>query len=127
MQNAGTRHPHIWTGHRKHSKIWIWREGSILCRKACGWIAPNLSTERPRAVEGAGPISRRESGDASQIYGLQRDIHIIHSPYYYYESHILFMNNLENKRYILYNETERLIKIFIKGKALCSGGSDGCD
>ena len=39
------------------------------------------------------------------MYGYWRVIHIIHSPYYDYESYILFINNLELKGYILYNES----------------------
>jgi stage V sporulation protein S len=38
------------------------------------------------------------------MYGPCPDIHIIHSPYYYYESHILFNVCLENMSHILYNE-----------------------
>jgi hypothetical protein len=49
---------------------------------------------------------------AIHIYGYWRDIHIIHSPYCYYESHILFINNLEFNSYILYNEsTKNSIKL----------------
>ena len=36
-----------------------------------------------------------------------RDIHTIHTPYYYYDSYILFINNLEFKGYILYNESQK--------------------
>jgi stage V sporulation protein S len=48
------------------------------------------------------------------MYGRRRDIHIIHRPYYYYEYHILFNDNLEIKRYILYNE----IDDSLRGKSL---------
>jgi hypothetical protein len=36
------------------------------------------------------PTSGVESPDSIQIYGLHEDIHTIHSPYYYYDSYILF-------------------------------------
>ena len=39
-----------------------------------------------------GPTSGSEPRDSVQIYGLEGDIHIIHNPYYYYESHILLNN-----------------------------------
>jgi stage V sporulation protein S len=45
-----------------------------------------------------------------QIYGLGSAIHIIHNPYYYYDSLILFMNNLEFISHILYNESTYIIK-----------------
>ena len=45
-----------------------------------------------------------------QIYGLCPAIHIIHNPYCYYDSHILFMNNLEFISHILYNESTYIIK-----------------
>jgi hypothetical protein len=57
------------------------------------------------------------------MYGHHRDIHIIHRPYYYYESHILLLNNLEIKWYILYNEKDDSLR----GNHFASGGSDGCD
>jgi hypothetical protein len=36
------------------------------------------------------PTSGVESPESIQIYGLHEDIHIIHSPYYYYDLHIMF-------------------------------------
>jgi hypothetical protein len=36
------------------------------------------------------PTSGVESPESIQIYGLFGDIHTIHTPYYYYDSYILF-------------------------------------
>jgi len=44
------------------------------------------------------------------MYGLSKDIHIIHRLYYYYESIYYSINNLEFNSSILYNKG----KIFIQ-------------
>jgi len=48
------------------------------------------------------PTSRERRWCSSQILGVNSLIHTIHTSYYYYDSHILFIL-LEYKRVILYN------------------------
>jgi hypothetical protein len=80
-------------------------------------IAQYLSTGGSDLVWGTDPTSGRSPLGSNQIYGLHRDIHIIHRPYYYYESHLLLLKNLEIKWYILYNEKDDLLR----GKHFCLG------
>ena len=56
------------------------------------------------------PISGREAATMIHRYGSCKDIHIIHSPYCYYESHILFNKYLEIHWRILYNTKEATLR-----------------
>jgi hypothetical protein len=48
---------------------------------------PRISPQaRPDLLAGISPTSGREPQESNQIYGLRETIHILHSPYYYYES-----------------------------------------
>jgi hypothetical protein len=93
-------------------------ENSYLCGKACGWNTPNLSTGMPGSVNGSNPTSGVESSDASQIYGSHRDIHIIHSPYYYYESHIRLTNKLE---FLMLKDLHKKFVLHLLARSLQTG------
>jgi hypothetical protein len=52
---------------------------------------PRISPQGGSApLTGSGPTSGVVTWESVQMYGFPINIHTIHSPYYYYESHILF-------------------------------------
>jgi hypothetical protein len=90
---SGSWPPHIWTGFLKQSKIWIWPAGVLFCGKPVDRLPRICPQQRQASLDRKSPTSGVELADLAQMYGLREDIHIIHSPYYYYESHILLNNN----------------------------------
>lgn len=54
---------------------------------------PILSTGRAGSDNGTQAYIQREAGESPHIWDSTVFVHSFHSPYYYYDSHILFILN----------------------------------